>query len=158
MNPPDEVLAYREARIDISASAEAVYDLVSDLPRMGEWSPESTGGQWKDGGSGQAGDWFEGHNQSGEREWTRQVQVAVAEKGAEFTFVVEGIEANCTWWSYKIAPGNSGVTLTERWWIVNKTTGLQAATEEQFRARVEGTQASLEATLAAVKATAESSS
>jgi len=27
---------HREARIEIQASPEAVYDLVSDLPRMGE--------------------------------------------------------------------------------------------------------------------------
>ena len=36
MNPPDDVLAYREASVEISASPGAVYDLVSDLPRMGE--------------------------------------------------------------------------------------------------------------------------
>jgi hypothetical protein len=54
-------------------------------------------------------------------------------------------------------PTNSRAALTERWWIVNKTTGLQAATEEQFRARVDGTQATIEATLAAIKAAAESS-
>jgi len=30
---------HREASIEIQASPEAVYDLVADLPRMGEWSP-----------------------------------------------------------------------------------------------------------------------
>jgi Polyketide cyclase / dehydrase and lipid transport len=35
---------HREASIEIHASPEAVYDLVSDLPRMGEWSPENIGG------------------------------------------------------------------------------------------------------------------
>ena len=155
MNPPDDVLAYREASVEISASPEAVYDLVSDLPRMGEWSPESTGGQWKDGGTGQAGDWFEGHNRAGEREWTRESEVAVAKRGREFTFVVGGVEANCTWWCYEMAPSATGTTLSERWWIVNKTPALQAATEEQFQGRVDLTQGSLEKTLAAVKATAE---
>jgi polyketide cyclase/dehydrase/lipid transport protein len=37
---------HREASIEIHASPEAVYDLVSDLPRMGEWSPENIGGEW----------------------------------------------------------------------------------------------------------------
>jgi len=32
---------HREASMDINASQEAVYALVSDLPRMGEWSPEN---------------------------------------------------------------------------------------------------------------------
>ena len=47
---------HREASIEINASPEAVYDLVSDLPRMGEWSPENIGGEWQDGGSGKVAD------------------------------------------------------------------------------------------------------
>ncbi len=46
---------HREASIEINASPEVVYDLVSDLPRMGEWSPENVGGEWQDGGSGKVG-------------------------------------------------------------------------------------------------------
>jgi len=38
---------HREASIEIHASPEAVYALVSDLPRMGEWSPENIGGEWQ---------------------------------------------------------------------------------------------------------------
>ena len=155
MNPPDEVVAYREAKIEISAPPELVYDLVSDLSRMGEWSPESIGGSWKDGGRGQVGDWFEGHNRSGEREWTRESQVANAERGSDFTFVVGGIEASYTWWSYEMQPSPTGTTLNERWWISNKSPALRAATEEQFQARVDLTQGLLDATLAAVKVTAE---
>ena len=39
----------------IDAPAERVYDLVTDLPRMGEWSPENTGGKWLDGATGGLG-------------------------------------------------------------------------------------------------------
>src|SRR5438445_1749111 len=60
---------HREASIEIQASPEAIYDLVSDLPRMGEWSPENIGGEWQGGGSGQVGDRFIGHNRAGERTW-----------------------------------------------------------------------------------------
>lgn len=158
MQRPDEVLAYKEASTLVAATPEAVYDLVSDLPRMGEWSPEALGGEWKDGATGVAGDWFIGHNKAGEREWTRESEVAVAERGREFTFVVGGVEANCTWWSYEIAPDPEGALLTERWWIVNKTPGVQAMSEDQFRARVELTQTSIEQTLAAIKSTAENPS
>lgn len=156
MRVPDDAQASKEASIEIAAPPEAVYDLVSDLSRMGEWSPESTGGRWADGGTGQVGDWFEGHNKVGDREWTRRSQVAKADRGSDFTFVVGGVAENCTWWSYEMAPSATGTTLTEKWWFVNKTPGLAAATDEQVQARVEATQAALETTLAAVKATAES--
>ena len=36
----------------IRAEATELYDLVSDLPRMGEWSPENTGGTWVNGAEG----------------------------------------------------------------------------------------------------------
>ena len=156
MLPPQERLAYHESSIDIAAPPDQVYRLVSSIERMGEWSPEAVGGTWLRGGSGQAGDWFEGYNRSGDREWTRECEVAKAEPGADFTFVVGGVEANCTWWSYEMTPSGTGTTLTERWWMVNKTPAMEAATEEQFSARVAMTKTMLDDTLAAMKAAAES--
>ena len=58
---------HREASLEINAAPETVYDLVSNLARMGEWSPENIGGEWQGGGSGKAGDRFLGHNRAGER-------------------------------------------------------------------------------------------
>lgn len=155
VQPPQERLAYHEATIQIEASPETVYSMVSDIERMGEWSPEATGGRWMDGGTGKAGDWFEGDNRSGEREWSRECQVATAEPGRDFTFVVGGVEANCTWWSYEMEPSGSGTKLTERWWLVNKTPGIAAATEEQFAGRVDMTKTMLQETISAVKQAAE---
>ena len=155
MQPADDAIASEEATIEIDAPPQAVYALVSDIERMGEWSPETVGGRWLDGATGRVGDWFEGHNRSGEREWQRQCQVAEAEPGRAFTFVVGGVEANCTWWSYELTPTAAGTALTERWWIVNKTPAMQQATEEQFAARVELTKTMLVDTLAAMKRTAE---
>src|SRR5262249_38868847 len=78
---------HREASIEIHASPEAVYDLVSDLPRMGEWSPENIGGEWQGGGSGKVGDRFIGRNRAGERTWAVPVLVTRAERGRCFEFV-----------------------------------------------------------------------
>lgn len=156
MQIPSDATASAEASIHIDATPDAVYELVSSIDRMGEWSSENVGGDWQDGATGKAGDWFVGHNRAGDREWSRDCQVATAEPGRDFTFVVDGVEANCTWWSYELAPADGGgTTLTERWWFVNKTAGLAAATPEQLAARIEGTGPMLESTLQAIKATAE---
>lgn len=156
MQTPPDAIATHEASIEITASPEAVYDLVSDVTRMGEWSPENVGADWRDGATGQAGDWFDGHNRSGEREWTRGCEVARADRASDFTFVVMGVEENCTWWSYEMEPVDGGTRLTERWWIVNKTPAMAAATEEQFGERVAFTESMLGDTIAAIKQAAES--
>ena len=47
----------------IAASAAEWYDMVSDLRRMGEWSPENRGGAWIKGARGPAvGARFKGSN------------------------------------------------------------------------------------------------
>jgi Polyketide cyclase / dehydrase and lipid transport len=42
-------------RFEVSARPSRVWALVSDLPRMGEYSPESTGDRWVRGGRPSAG-------------------------------------------------------------------------------------------------------
>ena len=158
MKAPVDAVAVKEASIEIGASPGAVYALVADVSRMGEWSPEATGGEWMDGGSGQVGDWFMGHNQAGEREWSRECQVAAADPGSDFTFMVGGVDANFTTWSYEMeSVGENRTKLTERFWFVNKTPALAAATEEQVAARLDAVQSAIEQTLTAIKAAAEGS-
>lgn len=53
----------------IAAPASVVYDLVVDLPQMGEWSPECTGGRWLNSGGPRVGARFVGSNRTGRRHW-----------------------------------------------------------------------------------------
>ena len=157
MRPPAEAIHTHEASIHIAAPADELYAMVSDVTRMGEWSPEAVGGRWKDGGSGQVGDWFVGENQTPDRSWERECEVAAAEVGRDFTFVVGGVEANCTWWSYEFEPTAAGTTVTERWWMVNKTPAMAAAPQDLYDQRIAYTETMLQDTLAALKAAAEAS-
>ena len=53
---------------DIAASPAKVWEMLSDLPRMGEWSPENTGGKWVRGATGPAvGARFVGSNRNGKK-------------------------------------------------------------------------------------------
>ena len=156
MRPPSDAIASHAVELEIAAAPDVLYDMVSDITRMGEWSPESTGGRWLDGGSGSVGDWFVGSNETPDRQWERECEVAAADRGRDFTFVVLGVERNCTWWSYEFAPIDAGTTMaTERWWVVNKTPAMAAATPEQFAARAAYTETMMSETLAALKRAAE---
>src|SRR5262249_43597007 len=77
----------------INAAPEAVYDLVADLPRMGEWSPECVRLEWADGATRPAvGARFVGHNVSGPfglMRWSRHGTVLAASRGEEFAFATE---------------------------------------------------------------------
>lgn len=155
MRPTDDSIARHAASIEIAASPERIYDMVSDITRMGEWSPENVGGRWLAGGAGNVGDWFVGTNRTPDRTWERECEVAAAIRGRDFTFVVGGVEDNCTWWSYELEPIESGTRVTERWWIVNKTPAMAAASDEAFAGRVAYTEEMLQRTLASLKRAAE---
>lgn len=56
--------------------------MVSDVTRMGEWSPVCRACWWDEGAGPRVGAWFTGRNELPERTWeTRSVMVA-AEPGA----------------------------------------------------------------------------
>src|SRR5262249_53324867 len=146
---------HREASIEIHASPEAVYDLVSNLPRMGEWSPENIGGEWQEGGSGQVGDRFIGHNRAGKRAWSVPVMVTVAERGRCFEFVTHPDDGPYVRWTYRLEPGGTGTRLTEIWDVEQLSPGRQNQTQAQLDERSRYTEGMLTTTLAALKATAE---
>jgi uncharacterized protein YndB with AHSA1/START domain len=93
-----------EAHIQINAPAERVYELVSDVTRMGDWSPEATGGEWLDGATGPAvGARFRGSNRRGWMRWATKPKVATAEPGREFAF-----DTGTTVWRYRMTPAAGG--------------------------------------------------
>ena len=57
------------ASVVVRTSPEALYALVSDVTRTGEWSPVCRECEWDEGASGQVGDRFTGRNDNGTRQW-----------------------------------------------------------------------------------------
>jgi hypothetical protein len=100
----------------IAASPEAVYARVSDLPRMGELSPENTGGRWRRGATGPAvGARFRGTNANGFRRWSTSVVVEAADPGREFAFRTAFWGIPVSLWRYTFVPEGDGCTVTESW-------------------------------------------
>jgi Polyketide cyclase / dehydrase and lipid transport len=60
-----------QAQERVDASPEVVYDLVTDVTRMGEWSPECVGCAWIDGANDPVpGARFRGRNRHGLARWS----------------------------------------------------------------------------------------
>jgi uncharacterized protein YndB with AHSA1/START domain len=101
---------------DISAPADKVWSLVSDLPRMGEWSPENTGGRWLNGANGPlVGAKFRGRNAKGLRRWSTTCTVTDATPGKRFSFDVTYGPLTISTWEYDFTDGVGTTRVTESW-------------------------------------------
>jgi uncharacterized protein YndB with AHSA1/START domain len=105
--------------VDIAASPEVVWSLVSDLARMGEWSPECTGVKWAGSALGPAGPSvgavFKGKNRIGIRRWSTKGTIVAAEPNQRIAWDVAALGLPVARWSYTIGPSDSGCQVTETW-------------------------------------------
>lgn len=112
-----------ETAIYIEAPPERVYDLVSDITRMGEWSPETYSCTWIAGATRPVvGARFKGRNRRGLLHWSNTPEVIAAEPGREFAFrrVVLGNEVH---WRYLMQPEGSGTRLWESYEVLTPSPG-----------------------------------
>lgn len=149
--------------IEIAAPPEDVYRLVSDITRMGEWSPECRHCSWTGGATGPAvGARFKARNK-GRRgpSWSTTPVVTAAEPGREFAFNRSGPGIGSYTWRYVFEPTATGTRLTESFdverplpkamaWLTAKWTGSADRDADLH----EG----MSTTLARIKAAAESAS
>jgi uncharacterized membrane protein len=108
----------------VDAPAERIYDLVADIPRMGEWSPECQRVDWTDDSDRPVPNaTFIGHNRGGPMglmKWSRRGRVLTADRGSEFAFVTEEGGRESTVWRYRFEPVGDGTRVTESYevrWI-----------------------------------------
>jgi hypothetical protein len=105
-----------QATIHIDATPDDVYALVSDVTRMGEWSPETTGCEWVDGATGPSvGAKFRGSNKLWFYKWSTTPVVTECEPGRLFAFDAGGTE-----WRYSFIDADGGTSVTESF-TVNST-------------------------------------
>jgi len=104
-----------QVSIDINAAPEAVYDLVADLPGMGRWSPEATGGRWLDGlTEAQVGARFRGWNKRGPLRYYTTCRITAADRGRLLEWENDAAGLSVARWRYEFQPnGSGGTTVTE---------------------------------------------
>ncbi len=141
----------------IAARAEHLYALISDLPRMGEWSPENNGGKWLKGASGPTvGAKFKGKNSHGRRRWSTVATVVTAEPGREFAFDVTSTGLKVARWGYRLAAVEGGTEVTEYWAdhrspVIAKITGVVVGVADRNAHNRAGMEHTLERLAAAVQ-------
>ncbi|MBZ5738045.1 SRPBCC family protein [Nocardioides mangrovi] len=105
-----------EVTLRMDAAPEQVWDLVSDVTRIGEFSPETFEAKWTRGSTGPVkGAQFKGHvkrNGVGPTYWTL-CTVTACEPGRVFEFCVGADNITVNNWGYRIEPDGDGSLVTE---------------------------------------------
>ncbi|GAA4422975.1 SRPBCC family protein [Actinokineospora soli] len=111
MSAPDA-----QGQIDVSAPADRVYGLVSDLPGMARLAEEFSGGRWLGPDTAaRVGARFRGANRRGVRFWTTVATVTAAGPD-RFAFRVKSLGLPVSDWSYEITPTETGCRVVESTW------------------------------------------
>jgi len=113
---------------EVSANPEKVWALITDLPRMGEWSPEATGGEWIEGASAAAvGAQFKGTNKTATHNWESIVTVDVCDAPRKFSFSLHAAGTHLCDWVYEIEPSTTGCQVTHAWVASPQWAGFEEA-------------------------------
>lgn len=141
----------------ILAPAEAVWEMIADVTRIGEWSPEAVSAAWLDGATGPVvGARFKGRNKR-RGTWSTTCTVTAATPGRELAFSVGKGE---TTWRYHLEPVEGGCQVTESFEIV-RVPGVfgrwstKLGTGVTWAEREDDLRTGMQQTLRAIKAAAE---
>lgn len=148
-----------EASIVVDAPVEAVWALVSDVTRTGEWSVECRGAEWLDGAKEPVkGARFRGRNRRNATRWSRVCEVLEVDASQRLVWrtLPTRLLPDSTRWEFELLPAGAGTKLTERMQVLQIPAlydWLFAAMLPQHRDRT----ADLEADLVRIKARLEAS-
>lgn len=109
--------------IEMAASPDVVWDLVSDVTRIGEFSPETFEARWTRGATRpEVGAHFKGHvkrNGIGPVYWVL-CRVTECEPGRDFGFVTVMNDMDLIHWRYQLREVDGGTELTESFELASR--------------------------------------
>lgn len=142
----------------IAAPAARVWSMVSNVERMGEWSPEATGARWQGGATEPAvGARFTGTNRRGVMRWQTTCTVTRSEPGRAFAFDVSFLRLPIAGWAYDLVDEGDGTCTVGETWTDRRLpgTGLLPGLVIGVLDRADHNRKGMEATLEALAAAAE---
>jgi uncharacterized protein YndB with AHSA1/START domain len=105
----------------VDASPTAVWEVVGDPRRTGEWSHECLDVEFVDGATTPAvGVRFRGRNQVGKTGWSRTCEIVGLDPGREISWrtVPSQLYRDSTIWTITVEPEDAGARITERYQVV----------------------------------------
>lgn len=146
-----------EVSRDIAASPAAVFAAITDITRMGEWSPETVSAEWNDGFSAPVVDAvFTGHNRNGDKEWSIEAKIVELVENKRFFFDCMVRDFVFSKWGYAIEATESGCRVTEYSQDLRPESSLErSAMISGVADRATHNRAGMEATLARLAAAVE---
>lgn len=105
-----------EVATTIDAPAGTVWRLLSDLSRMGDWSPETDRVVWKGGATGPVeGARFGGRNRHKRWVWTTSNEIVTAVPDREIAWRTTLGPLKVSLWRYTLREVDGATTVTETW-------------------------------------------
>ena len=140
--------------VDIDAPALEIYNLLADVTRMGEWSPECRRCEWADGAmEATVGARFIGHNQMRGFRWSMTCEVTAAAPGAEFAFKTLSRGRDSTRWRFTLDDRGGRTSVTESYEFIWAPLRFRIA--DRLMNRDQMLRRGMERTLARLKTSAE---
>ena len=99
----------------VGATPGEVWDVLTDVSRIGEWSHECHAAAWAAPSEGPVvGAVFRGRNRSGRIRWSRACRVTEVESGRRFAFVTDGgVVGDQTRWTFTLEPAGEGTRIVQ---------------------------------------------
>ena len=105
-----------EVARDVAAPPSVVFAALTDITRMGEWSPETYRAEWNEGVDGPSvGARYTGHNRNGDKEWSIEAEIVELVPDERFFFDCNSRGFVFSKWGYSIEPTDGGCRVTEHW-------------------------------------------
>jgi uncharacterized protein YndB with AHSA1/START domain len=167
------VVMHAEASTFIDAPPDRVWRLISDVTRMGEWSPITYRCDWLDGATGPApGARFKGFNKMPPAKWWTICEITESVPGKVFEFRTVEVsppfsigtgKREMTRWRYTFEPEGIGTKVTESYGVtftppilaIPERIGRLLGATKTIEKRRDKTTQGMHATLERLKAAAE---
>jgi len=109
-----------EASLTMAAPPDAVWAVVSDVTRVGEWSGECRGGAWVGATEAVAGARFRGRNRRGGFRWTRLNEVVRADRPHELVWrtLPSGPYPDSVEWCLRLTAEGPGTRVSQSFRVI----------------------------------------